>query len=831
MKYAFKIALALLLFPFLSSHAQIFSFAGQKTQTENLPFKGEKPKINDLIHTKLKIKLNLREHTANGEAEITLKPHFYPTDSLTLDAKYMQIYEVKVDGQKIDYQYDKKKLKIRLPKTYTRNETYKVYVKYLAQPDSVPPQKGSAIKENRGLYFINTRGENNAYPPQVWTQGEPESNSVWFPTIDSPNQKSTEEIYIQNVPANWISLSNGKLVKSVENPDGTHTDYWTMDQPHAPYLFFMAMAPFVKVEDSLGKLPVNYYVEPEYKDVAKRIFGKTPEMIRYFSKLTGVEYPWPKYDQIVVRQFVSGAMENTTAVNHSDMAYQDPGKLVDQNTWEDVIAHELFHHWFGDLVTAESWSQISMNESFADYSESLWEEYDEGMDKADDIRWQKRRMYFMIPGNDKKDLVRYHYARPDDVFDLVSYQKGGLILHMLRHLIGDEAFFAGMKHYLTQNMYGTGEAAKLRLAMEATSGKDLTQFFQQWFYGSGHPVFEINYDYNDQKGIAQVKITQKTKKIWTFPLNIDVYENGQRTRHHVEVKDSVETFKFRYTTRPDFINVGADHVLLAKIRDNRDDKTYYLQYFHARNYGDRRLGLDKAVENKGQQDADRVIVAAVDDPFYGFRIKAINNLDVKAKYFNKRLERKLVDKALYDPKTLVSAAAVRKLSETRKKKYIRLYEQLLQNPSYAIRQAAFQALAKTDPDKTRRIIANFTEKQKEKFAFPVAKFYVENRIDNQMPFVARHLFGNLMESFTNMSHRETIEKAVEWITTSDNLEANRIYAQQIKNLADRYGQYGMKNLAVFMLNKAINNQKKNPGNNRLKIVQTYKETLKALKKQ
>ena len=829
MKYIKKIFIAWVILMVTAAQAQFFNLNPHTDTRKKLPFRGERAKINDLVHTKIKIRLNLREHTANGEAEITLKPHFYPTDSVTLDAKYMEIYEVTVNGQKVDYQYDKKKLKIRLPKTYTRNETYKVYVKYLSQPDSVPVEKSAAIKENRGLYFINTRGETDAYPPQVWTQGEPESNSVWFPTIDSPNQKSTEEIYIENIPEGWLSLSNGKLIQSIQNPDGTHTDYWALDQPHAPYLFFFAVAPFVKVKDSLGQLPINYYVEPQYKDVALDIFGKTPEMIRYFSKLTGVKFPWPKYDQIVVRHFVSGAMENTTAVNHSDMAYNDKDVLIDGNPWEDVIAHELFHHWFGDLVTAESWAQISMNESFADYSESLWEEYDEGKDKADDIRWQKKKMYFMIPGNSKKNLVRYHYRNPDNVFDMVSYQKGGLILHMLRHLVGDEAFFAGMKRYLTENMYETGEAAKLRLAMEATSGKDLTRFFQQWFYGSGSPHLDIQYEFDDQKGKAQVKITQKTEKIWEFPLDIDIYENEKRTRYQVKVKDSIETFEFSYQTRPALINVDADHILLAKINDHRSKETYYYQFFHARNYGDRRLGLDKAVENTEDPKAVKVIISAIDDPFYKLRIKAIENLNVTANYFNRKLEKKLLDKALYDPKTKVSAAAVKKLGETKKKKYIELYERLLHNPSPAIRKAAFEALSKTDPKKITRIVSGLSAAEKEKLAKPLSKFYVENRINEEMPFVAEHLFSNLIESFTDLSNRTNIEKAVDWITTSDNLEANRIYALKIKELGEKYQQYGLKNVAIFMLQKAIKNQKQNQGSNRNEILTFYKETIKALK--
>ena len=173
------------------------------------------------------------------------------------------------------------------------------------------------------------------------------------------------------VPSKYVTLSNGLLISQKKNADGTRTDYWKMDLPHAPYLFFMGVGDYAIVKDKYKNMPVDYYVEKEYAPVAKKIFGETPAMIGFFEKITGIPYPWPKYDQIVGRDYVSGAMENTTATLHQESAYQNARQLVDGNSWEDVIAHELFHQWFGDLVTTESWSNITLNESFADYSETL----------------------------------------------------------------------------------------------------------------------------------------------------------------------------------------------------------------------------------------------------------------------------------------------------------------------------------------------------------------------------------------------------------------------------------------------------------------------------
>jgi len=818
----FIIALSFLL---PQSHAQFF-FGKTRKKEEKKVYKGEKRRINDLEHTDLKLSFDLQHHTAEGKARIRLHPHFYPTDSLTLDAKSMQIHDLRVDGQKVAYDYDGNKLRIRLPRTYHRNETYEVQVHYTAYPDSVKTEGGSVITQHKGLYFINTRGETDAYPPHIWTQGEPEDNSAWFPTIDSPNQKSTGRIEM-TIPGDWVSLSNGIQTASTQNPDGTKTDVWTISKPQAPYLFFIAAGPFVIVKDSLDGMPVWYYVEKKYEPVARQIFGKTPEMIRYFSQLTGVPYPWEKYHQIVTRQFVSGAMENTTAVNHNEMAYQTPAQLADNNRWEDVIAHELFHHWFGDYVTAESWTQIAMNEAFADYSESLWEEHDEGPDKADYLREKDRKTYFMVPGSNKKPLVRYYYDRPDDVFDVVSYQKGGVILHMLRNYVGDSAFFKGMQLYLNRNKFGTGEADRFRMALEEVSGMDLTEFFDQWFKGSGHPEFKITYDYNDSTRTAEVKITQKTKKIWKFPLQIDVYEDDTPSVYHVTVDDSIETFRFPCTQRPAFINVGARHVLLAQIEDTRPEETYYFQFRHARNYMDRRMGLDKAKQNKEKREAWDILISALDDPFYVIRKEAVEALDVRSPFFNRKTEKKLYIMAKSDPDNRVKAAAIKKLGELKKKKYLPLYKKSLQQLSASVKQAAFDALAATDPQAVPQVLSPEMEKD---LGFPVIKFYVENKVTEKMSFVAENLLKDPLVLYQDVEGQKILNDATKWISTSDNWEANKKLADALYDFADSLKNYGMHRMAVFMAQSYINNQKKNNGPNKDRIIAYYKEIMERIKK-
>src|SRR5256885_4066080 len=347
----------------------------------------------------------------------------------------------------------------------------------------------------------------------MWTQGENGPHLSWMANNDKPNQKTTEEITM-TVPDKYVTLSNGLLTSQKKNTDGTRTDTWKMDLPHSPYLFFMGVGDYAIIRDKYKNKEVSYYVEKAYAPVARRIFGNTPEMIAFYSRITGVDYPWPKYDQIVGRDYVSGAMENTTATLHEEDAQQDARQLTDGNAWEDVIAHELFHQWFGDLVTTESWSNITLNESFANYSEFLWDEHKYGKDAADAHNYSDMQGY-IGSNSQNKDLVRFYYKDKEDVFDAVSYNKGGRILHMLRNFVGDSAFFKSLNLYLTTNKFKSAEAHNLRLAFEEVTGKDLNWFWNQWYFGSGHPKLNITYSYNEgaKQATVVVEQTQTTGKI------------------------------------------------------------------------------------------------------------------------------------------------------------------------------------------------------------------------------------------------------------------------------------------------------------------------------
>ena len=669
--------------------------AGDNVPTAEKLWRSSYPKTNELVHTKLQVKFDYSKAWMYGKEWLTLQPHFYATDTLTLDAKGMDIKEVGIaKGNTIlplKYKYDSAQLFITLDKRYAAKEKYTLYINYISRPNDLKATGSSAITESKGLYFINPTGEDKNKPTQIWTQGETESNSVWMPTIDKPNQKSTEEIYM-TVPAKYVTLSNGLLISQQKNSDGTRTDYWKMELPHAPYLFFMGVGDFAIVKDKYKAMAVDYYVEKKYEPVARKIFGHTPAMIAFYEKILGVPYQWPKYDQIVGRDYVSGAMENTTATLHQESAYQNARQLTDGNSWEETIAHELFHHWFGDLVTAESWSNLTVNESFANYSEYLWDEHQYGKDHADEHNLEDMQGY-LLSNSEHKDLVRFNYADKEDMFDAVSYNKGGRILHMLRNYVGDDAFFKSLNNYLSTNKFKTGEADQLRLAFEETTGEDLNWFWNQWYYGSGHPKLKIDYAYDDANGKVQVIVKQiQADKIFRLPIAIDIYTGANKNKNKVWIQNSIDTFTFDYTQRPDLVNVDAGKATLCEKTDNKTTANFIHQFKYAANYLDRKEALDYFTV-KGLKES----ALGLTDKYAGLRRQTIESL-MESKFASDDAIIKSIETiAATETDNKTKAAALSFLAATGYSKYQPLFTKYVSDSSYSVAGAALSGLIGTDP--------------------------------------------------------------------------------------------------------------------------------------
>jgi aminopeptidase N len=758
----------ILLGAFLLSALTVYSQKPDSIKTESLKtfYRASATKINDLVNTKLDVSFDFSKSWMYGKAWITLHPHFYPTDSLKLDAKSMNINEVSLirAGKNIPlkYRYDSLNLFINLDKTYKAGENYTVYIDYIAKPDDIKRKGSAAISGGKGLYFINPLGKDKKKPVEIWTQGETESSSGWVPTIDKPNQRQTDEISM-TVPDKFQTLSNGMMVSHKKNSNGTRTDTWRMNLPHAPYLLMMAVGEYSIIKDTYNKKEVSYYVEKEYAPVARTIFGLTPEMIGYYSRITGLDYPWPKYAQVVVRDYVSGAMENTTATVHAGSAQQDSRQLVDGNRWEDIIAHELFHQWFGDYVTCESWSNITVNESMADFSEVLWEEYKHGLDAGAEHNYNSMIAY-LRGGNEKKDLVRFNYKDREDVFDLVSYQKGGRILNMLRNYVGDSAFYKSLNLYLRTKKFNSAEAQDLRLAFEDVTGQDLNWFWNQWYYGSGHPKLDINYSYDAAGKIAKVAVKQTQQgKIFRVPIAIDVYQGSEKKRYNVWIQNQVDTFEFHSASKPDLVNADGEKILLCEKTENKTLDNYIFQYKNAGLYLDRREAIDFAARNQhDDKNAMEFMKTALKDKYHGLRLYSLQKLVFKNDSLKNVFAPILSDMAQSDPDPLVKAGAIEALGKFKQVAYKPLFLKSINDSSYSIAGKALVALGAIDTvtalEKARSLSLQHPKDALEEAVTNILFTYSsENDFDSLAALFDKLPFGNakftVLQPFANFLKR------------------------------------------------------------------------------
>lgn len=820
----------LLMFLVWSGYSQ--SIHGSRDQNWKELYRESPELLFNLRHTKLKVSFDLPRRYLYGEEWVTVRPHFYAQDVLTLDAKNMLIHTVQTEaGKDLVYKYDGKKLNIILDKTYTRNDSLTVYIKYTARPEEVTQTGSAAIMDAKGLYFINPDGTEKGKPTQIWTQGETEASSCWFPTIDAPNQKTTQEIYI-TVPEQFVTLSNGTLESQTKGENGTRTDYWKFMMPHAPYLFYMGVGEFSIVKDTWRNIPVDYYVEKEYEPYARGIFGNTPGMLDFFSKITGIDYPWPKYAQMVCRDYVSGAMENTTAVIHAENANQDDRQLADENIWEDVIAHELFHHWFGDYVTCESWSQLTMNESFANYSEYLWREHKYGRDHADQHLMEDVAGY-MQELNYGKDLVRFYYRDKEDMFDAVSYNKGGAILHMLRYFLGDEAFFAGLNKYLIDNKFGTGEAHQLRLALEAVSGRDLNWFFDQWYFGSGHPKLEITYTYNTAAKKVEMKVLQtQTDKVFRLPMKVDVYTAGGKSSNNIWIEKKEQIFFFDAENEPLLVNADADRVLLAEIKENKTTNHYIYQLANAPRYLDRKLALDYLLENSKDKSVKEALVKALNDPYHGIREDILGEADFTDKGLRKLSEDKVRELAQKDESNLVKAAALEVLAEFAGKSDLPLFEEALKSKSYSVAGAGLQGVYSLDKKRGLEFAKNFAGNAKENaLSTALVKIYLKEKEDAGLAFVANYVYAYMF--IQDEKTKAEYQKGYDWVVSSDHEEANKVLVDKLAEIGKKYERYGVMKLIVGEIQKIKAEKEKmlskNSSSDSLKKQVSYiDETLKLL---
>ncbi len=750
-KHSFRIFLGIIAF-FAAYSAQA---GGNKVAADTLyrrnpgmitpkgPYMPERAMKNDILYTRLDVSFDWQRQQVPATAIIKFSPHFYPQNTLELDAKGFDIKDVslldslsdygqvtltevnKLILKKLDFVYNKRKLIVKLGRNYTRTDTVYIKIEYSAKPNDVLRDQPGDHPTDKGLYFINADGMDEGKPKQIWTQGETEGSSCWFPTIDAPNQKFTQDIYI-TVDSTYKTLSNGLLI-SQESDKGMRTDHWKQNLPHAPYLVMLAVGNFAVAKDLMPNgLEVSYYVEPKYGADAQAIFGRTPEMIAFFSNIFGVDFPWQKYAQVAVRDFVAGAMENTTATVHEEGVQNDTRSLIDGNS-DAVIAHELAHQWFGDYVTCEEWGQLPLNESFANYSEYLWSEYNNGKNEADWQNMQEMRQYLAEAETKQVPMIRYFYKSREDMFDSHSYAKGGRILHMLRTYVGDDAFFASLKNYLKKHAFGTAEIDDLRISFEKVTGEDLNWFFDEWFHRPGHPQIKITQEYSQatKKILLKIKQTQDTlaATVYRLPLKVDVWVNGKKNRYDALIDKTTQTLEFPAAKKPDLVLFDAEAQLLGVVEHEKPNSEMVFQYRNA----DRFLAKYEALAQLEGKLADTtvksVLIKAMTDPFWKLRQMAISNFSEYDGQGFIEIEKIIQDRARKDPNPQVRSEAIITLSTYGDNNSDSIYRQALEDSSYQVVSVAMEKYLMGQPSDANEIATRFENSPNDAIVTSVANYY------------------------------------------------------------------------------------------------------------
>jgi aminopeptidase N len=676
----------------------------------------ERDRPFSVAHLALDITLEVPAKSIVAEAVLDVRRVDPYAEELALDAIGFDLHDVRVDGRTVTWRYDGCTLHVPIE---TRRDGARVTVRYRATP-------------RRGLYFIEPDEHYPDKPRQVWSQCQEEDARHFFPCHDSPHVKMTTEL-VAHVPNGWYALSNGELVASDKPKTGDFTYAWKMDEPHASYLVTLTAGEFAELRANAtagGRdVPVTYFVPKGREDDGWRTFARTPEMIELFSAVTGVPYPWSKYAQVVVADFIFGGMENTTATTLYEHVLLDERAALDVSS-DDLIAHELAHHWFGDYVTCRAWYEGWLNEGFATFFEHVWREKLLGRDEYDyGVKADLDAYLAEARGRYRRPIVCQDYDAALDLFDRHLYEKAGLVLHALRMEVGDTLFWRGIHAYLETHARGVVETRDLQRAMEGVSGRGLGRFFEQWLYKPGHPEIEVEIAWDKGMLTVSTKQTQSTSDgvpaCFELPLDLDLGDtDGRVERRSVRVTEKQQSFAMPAATRPAFVVIDPDMRIIGEVRPKVPGDMLRTALAKAPTARGRWLAAQALSKTDDPQTIEALGRAlSGDDGFWGTRVECAASLgrirarecfDVLAKARqteHPKVRRGVVEAlghfrtaealdairphALRDASYLVESEAARALGRTRQPGAFDILVDLLERPSWfdVVRAGAIDGLA------------------------------------------------------------------------------------------------------------------------------------------
>lgn len=547
----FSFTAAILFIAAFSSFAQI----GKREFTRAQTF--------DVRHYSIRASFDRTNRKVIGDTTVSLSPLKADLRIVELDAVDITFDSVSLDGKPAQFKTNDGKVVVTLDKGYGPSDVIALRFKYTASP-------------KKGVYFVDAESGRSAHSAQIWTQGEAEEARYWIPSYDFPSDKATTEQYL-TVEKDETVIGNGELIGKEPNTDGTVTWHYKMPVPHSTYLISFVIGKYVRVDDKHGDIPLGFYVYPGKEETAKKAFGDTAKMMTVFEELTGVKFPYNKYDQTIVAKFQFGGMENITATTMSDneifFADFDFGKAI----VTDLVSHELAHSWFGDLVTCRNWAELWLNEGFATYMEAAYREKVNGReDYITKVRSDAGD--FLVDDSINRKRHGLYNRRADDVnalFDnaAITYNKGGAVLHMLREQVGTDNFWKAVNIYLNRHKLASVETTDLKRAMEEVSGQDLGWFFDQWVYGISAPKLTVKPVYSTRTKTLKLTITQTqiteamVTSAFRMPMDIEINAGRNTVIKPITVTKRSETMTIPSALKPTEIVLDPnDKVILKTVK-------------------------------------------------------------------------------------------------------------------------------------------------------------------------------------------------------------------------------------------------------------------------
>jgi aminopeptidase N len=600
------------------------AFDAEQNQRQPFELPGARPHYNpdrpgQVEHIALELSLDLAHCSFEGVCRITLRPLRPELRTLTLDAAGLTIERVQIQAISQPFEQDGEKLRINLlaplgPAPVTLDIAYRVE------------------RPQRGLYFIGPDEHYPDKPVQVWTQGEDEDSRFWFPCFDYPGQLATSEIRVE-IAKPYQVVSNGAL-QSQEDRGETQIFHWRQDQPHPTYLMTLAAGDFACLTDAWRQIPITYWVEKGQEDSARLSLGKTPRMVDFFSAVFGYDYPFAQYAQVCVADFIFGGMENTATTLLTDRCLLDERAALDNRNTESLVAHELAHQWFGDLVVIKHWSHAWLKEGMASYAEVLWTEQEYGLDDGAYYLLGEARNYLQEDASRyRRPMVTHVYREAIELYDRHLYEKGACVYHMIRGLLGEEGFQKAIQTFVRDNAHQTVETVDLLRAIDKATGANLLWLFDQYVFRGGHPEFKLAYSWDAEAKLARFTATQTQaekdpKDLFNLKIPLAFYFGADQPalEFSLHLQEKEQSFYFPLPQAPAMVCFDPCNSFLKTLELDYPPQLLTAQLQGAPSVISR-IEAALALGKKGDLAAVTVLETSLSaDPFWGVRVEVAEQL-------------------------------------------------------------------------------------------------------------------------------------------------------------------------------------------------------------